>query len=101
VGKLDGEDGKLFKKLLKTVRFLADNPGHPGLALHEISALTKRYEMKVWQSYLETRKPAVGRLFWVYGPVKGVITVIGLETHPESGKSKGYQSAALSRLKKR
>lgn len=100
-GKLDGDDLRLFKKLVKTVTFLAENPSHPGLASHEISDLTKRYGMKVWQSYLENRKPAAGRLFWVYGPVKGVITVIGLEAHPESGKSKGYQKVALSGLKKR
>src|SRR5690349_7742328 len=82
-GTLDGDEKQLLKKLRKTVLLLAANPGHPGLATHEISDLTKRYGVKVWQSYLENRKPAAGRLYWVYGPERGVITIIGLEPHPE------------------
>jgi hypothetical protein len=95
-GTLDGDELRLFKKLVKTVTFLAEKPGHPGLASHEISDLTRRYGMKVWQSYLENRKPAAGRIFWVYGPGRAVITVIGLEAHPESAKSRGYERVKLS-----
>jgi len=47
----------------KTLNFLAENPSHPGLQSHEIDELTHRYGMKVWQSYLENRKPAAGRIF--------------------------------------
>ena len=64
-GTPDGDELRLFKKLVKTVTYLAENPGHPGLASHEISDLTKRYGVKVWQSYLENRKPAAGRVFWI------------------------------------
>ena len=95
-GTPDGDELRLFKKLVKTVTYLAENPGHPGLASHEISDLTKRYGVKVWQSYLENRKPAAGRVFWIYGPERGVITVIGLEPHPESAKSRGYAAVKLS-----
>ena len=98
-GTLDGDELKLFKKLVKTAGFLAANPAHPGLASHEISDLSKRYGIKVWQSYLENRKPAAGRLFWVYGPVRGVITVIGLEPHPDSAKSRGYERVKLSTVR--
>ena len=96
---LDGDELRLFKKLVKTVSFIAENPGHPGLASHEISDLTKRYGVKVWQSYLENRKPAAGRIFWTYGPERGVITVIGLEPHPESAKSRGYAVVKLSAMR--
>ncbi|HEV7406637.1 MAG TPA: hypothetical protein VGO11_27045 [Chthoniobacteraceae bacterium] len=99
-GTLDGDETLLLKKLRKTVLLLAENPMHPGLASHEISDLTKRYGgTKVGQSYLENRKPAAGRLFWVYGPSRSVITIIGLEAHPESGKSRGYQRVKLSQPK--
>jgi hypothetical protein len=97
-GTMDGDETALFKKLRKTVLLLAANPRHPGLATHEIEPLSKRYGLRVWQSYLENKKPAAGRLFWVYGPVRGVITIIGLEAHPESGKSRGYESMRLSRM---
>lgn len=96
---LDGDERRLFKKLQKCVLLLAENPGHPGLASHEISDLTKRYGVKVWQSYLENRKPAAGRLFWTYGPERGVITVIGLEPHPDSAKSRGYAVVKLSAMR--
>ena len=58
---LDADERLLFRKLQKAVLTLAENPRHPGLASHEISALSARYGQKVWQSYLENRKPAAGR----------------------------------------
>ena len=96
---LDGDELRLFKKLVKTMSFLAENPGHPGLASHEISDLTRRYGAKVWQSYLENRKPAAGRVFWTYWPERSVITVIGLEPHPDSAKSRGYAAVKLSAMR--
>jgi hypothetical protein len=82
---------------VKTATLLAENPAHPGLSSHEISSLTERYGMKVWQSYLENRTAAAGRIYWIYGPTRGSITIIGMEAHPESGKSRGYEKVSLSR----
>ena len=94
---LDRDETLLLKKLQKTVLLLAENPAHPGLASHEISDLSARLGQKVWQSYLENRKPAAGRLFWVYGPDRGVITIVGLEPHPDSGKRAAYAKVTLSK----
>jgi hypothetical protein len=96
---LAGDERLLLKKLRKTILFLAENPAHPGLSSHEIKPLSDRYGQKVWQSYLENRTPAAGRLFWTYGPRKGVITIIGLEPHPESAKSGGYDRLRLSTMR--
>ena len=96
-GTLDRDGALLLKKLRKAILLLAENPGHPGLSSHEISSLTERYGMKVWQSYLENRTPAAGRIYWIYGPKRGSITIIGIEAHPESGKSRGYEKVSLSR----
>jgi hypothetical protein len=96
-GALAGDELRLFKRLVKAATLLAENPAHPGLSSHEISSLTERYGLKVWQSYLENRTPAAGRIFWIYGPARGCITIIGMESHPESGKSQGYQKVSLSR----
>ena len=54
--------------------------------------------MKVWQSYLENNTPGAGRIFWVYGPGREEITVIGVEPHSEDKKSAGYQKVMLSDL---
>ena len=89
---------KLFKKFIKILYFLSENPRHTSLQTHEIEALSKRYGRKVWQSYLENNKPAAGRIFWVYGPEKADITVIGIEPHPEDKKRGSYDRIALSDL---
>jgi ABC-type phosphate transport system substrate-binding protein len=97
-GTLDGNEQKLFKKLAKALNLLRNNPKHNSLATHEIPPLSRRYGMKVWQSYLDNRTPAAGRLFWVYGPGKNEITIIGLEPHPEDNKKAGYEKVRLSEL---
>ena len=57
-------------------------------------------EMKdFWESYLENNKPAAGRIFWVYGPNKSDITIIGLEPHPNDKKD-AYRKMTLSAMNK-
>ena len=97
-GKLDKEGEKFLKKLVKALAFLGQNPRYPGLASHEIDDLTRKYGVKIFQSYLENNTPAAGRLFWAYGPDKGDITVLAIEPHPEDQKRGSYQRIKLSRL---
>jgi hypothetical protein len=94
--RLSKREAGLYKKWSKALKFLRQNPRHRGLASHEIEALSRRYGEKVWQSYLENKAPAAGRIFWVHGPGKAEITVIGLEPHPEDTKSAGYAKVRLS-----
>ncbi|MBE2226306.1 MAG: hypothetical protein IAE93_03150 [Ignavibacteria bacterium] len=96
--QLKGNDKKLFKQLIKSLNYLSQNPRHNSLNSHEIIPLSQRYGVKVWQSYLENKKPAAGRIYWVYGPGKNQITIIGLEPHPEDKKNKGYDKVVLSAL---
>jgi hypothetical protein len=97
-GKLDKDEEAAFKKLVKALVFLSHNPRHPGLASHEIDDLTRKYGIKIFQSYLENRTPAAGRLFWACGPDKGDITVLAIEPHPEDQKRGAYQRIKLSAL---
>ena len=85
---------KFHKKLVKTLRLLQNNPRHNGLQTHEIEILSKRYGMKIWQSYLENNKPAAGSIFCIYYPT-GSITIIGLEPHPNDSKH-SYEKIVLS-----
>ena len=100
-GQLNREEQRQFKQLVKALQFLSANPRHPGLQSHEIDDLSRRYGIKVWQSYLENHTPAAGRLFWVYGPARGEITIIGIEPHPEDKKSGAYDRISLSGLPRR
>ena len=85
-------------KLGKIFNLLSTNPKHPSLSSHEIEPLTKRYGCKVWESYLENKVPAAGRIFWVYGSTKSDITIIGIEPHPEDKKRSSYSRIMLSNL---
>ena len=100
-GRLDKAEEKFFKKLVKALGFLGQNPRHPGLASHEIDDLTRLHGLKIFQSYLENNTPAAGRLFWAYGPDRGDITVLAIEPHPEDQKRGAYQRIKLSALQAR
>ena len=89
----------LFKRILNCLNKLRENPRYPGLQTHDIEALTRRYKVKVRESYLENNKPAAGRIFWVYGPNQNDITIIGLEPHPNDKKD-SYKKIALSSMGK-
>lgn len=97
-GRLDKEGERFFKKLVKALGFLSQNPRHPSLASHEIEDLSRKYAIKIFQSYLENNTPAAGRMFWAYGPDKGDITVLAIEPHPEDQKRGAYQRIKLSNL---
>ena len=96
-GTANKDELRLYKRLGKTLAQIANNPRYPGLHTHDIDALTARYGIKVWQSYLENNTPGAGRVFWVYGPGTGEITVIGLEPHPDD-KSNSYRKITLSKM---
>ena len=89
---------QLYKKWGSALKKLSEDPMYPALHTNEIPPLSKRYGMKVWQSYLENRKSAAKRMYWVYGPDQKEITIIGLEPHPEDKKNGGYDKVKLSDL---
>jgi hypothetical protein len=95
-GTLKGADAKLFKRIVKALKLLEENPRHPGLQSHEIEPLSRRFGRKVFQSYLENKTPSAGRIFWSYGPGQGDITIVGVDSHPEDKKSAGYDKVRLS-----
>ena len=96
-GTLTGTDRTLAEKLARAVQHLEENPFYPGLQSHEITTLSLRYGQRVFESYLENNTPAAGRIFWVYGPRRHYITLIGLEPHPKDLK-RGHARVLLSSL---
>lgn len=97
-GAATKDEQRLYKKWGKAMKLLSENPRHPGLRTHDIEPLTKRYGMKVWQSYLENKNSRAMRMYWVYGPDRESITIIGLEPHPEDKKKGAYSKVSLSDL---
>lgn len=97
-GAASKREERLYRKWGKALKLLSENPFYPSLKTHEIEPLTKRYGLKVWQSYLENKNSDAMRMYWVYGPEKQEITVVGLEPHPEDKKHGAYDRIKLSDL---
>lgn len=97
-GTASKSEKKLYQKWGNALKKLAENPFYPSLQTHDIPPLSKRYGVKVWQSYLENQTSGAMRMFWVYGPNQQEITIIGLEPHPEDKKNGAYDRINLSDL---
>lgn len=72
-GTISKKDEELYKKWGNALKKLSNDPKYPSLNTHEIASLSRRYGMKVWQSYLENKKSGARRMYWVYGPGKSDI----------------------------
>lgn len=97
-GTISKKDAELYKKWGNALKKLSSDPMYPSLHTHEIPPLTRRYGVKVWQSYLENKTSGARRMYWVYGPGQQEITIIGLEPHPEDAKNGAYDRVTLSDL---
>jgi hypothetical protein len=73
---------KRYKAAAKTIRFLSENPRHPGLSTHEFTTLKGPKGEKVFEAYTEQKTPAAYRVFWYYGPTENQITIIAITPHP-------------------
>ena len=80
--KGDTSGKKRYKAVKKTIIFLAKNPRHNSLQTHEYSSLKGPNNEKVFEAYAEQNTPAAYRVFWYYGPSKGMITIIAITSHP-------------------
>ena len=79
--KADASQKKRYNAVKKTLRFLAKNPRHIGLQTHEYLSLKGPNGEKVFEAYAEQKIPAAYRVFWYYGPSKGLITIIAITPH--------------------
>ena len=73
---------KKLKAVRKALGLLETNPRHPSLNTHKFSSLRGPAGEEVFEAYAESKTPAAYRIFWIYGPEKGVITVIAITSHP-------------------
>lgn len=74
----------LFKQLVKTLKFLRENPRHPSLHTHTYDLLEHPWSKseKVFEAYVQNRTPGAYRVFWCYGPCQKEITILAITPHP-------------------
>ena len=73
---------KRLKAVRKALELLETNPRHPSLNTHKFSSLVGPALEDVFEAYAESKTPAAYRIFWIYGPDRGAITVIAITSHP-------------------
>ena len=80
--KGDASQQKHYKAVRKTLQLLAENPRHNSLQTHEFQSLKGPQGEKVFEAYAEQKTPAAYRVFWYYGPGRGIITIFAITSHP-------------------
>jgi len=79
--KTNASQKKQHKAVEKTIKLLAKNPRHPSLQTHPFMSLHGPNKEKVFEAYAEQKTPAAYRVFWYYGPVRGIITIFAITPH--------------------
>ena len=80
----------VLKQVRKTLGYLETNLEANSLQTHPHKSLSRRYGLKVYQSYVQQDTPGAYRTFWHFGPdeinTQGVrvpvITVLDITPHP-------------------
>lgn len=76
-------DSVKLKKVRKTLGLLEQNPRHPGLNSHKYQSVKSVDGSDLWESYVENHTPGAWRIFWIYGPGAGHITIVTIGPHPD------------------
>ena len=80
------ENNPSQKDILKSVRkclgFLETNLRHLSLNTHEFRSLKGPNGEKVFEAYAQQKTSGAYRVFWYYGPERGMITIVAITPHP-------------------
>jgi hypothetical protein len=83
---LEIENNPSQRNIPKAVRkwpgFLEINLCHPSLKTHEFRSLKGPNGEKVFEAYVQQKTPGAYRVFWYYGPERGMITIVAITPHP-------------------
>lgn len=72
----------VFKAVYKSVNLMATNIRHPSLNTHKYDEISGPNGEEVFESYAQNKTPGAYRIFWYYGPGKGIITIVAITPHP-------------------
>jgi hypothetical protein len=73
---------KDFKAVRKAIKFLGENPRHPGLQTHVIYSFKGPSGEKAFEAYAQQNTPYAYRIFFYYGPDVKEITIFAIIPHP-------------------
>ncbi len=70
----------LLKQIIKTIKFLRENPRHPSLHTHKNQQLSNLHDLDIFQVYVQNYTPGAYRIFFIYS-AKNEITITSIEAH--------------------
>ena len=73
---------KRYKAVKKALKFLSEDPRHPGLQTHKYHSIKGPRGEQIFEAYAEDKTPAAYRIFFYYGPSKREITIFAITPHP-------------------
>ena len=79
---LQQTNAKKHKKVLKTLACMQSDLRHPSLNTHKYDEYVGPKGEDVFEAYVENATPGAYRVFWYYGPERGVITILAITPHP-------------------
>lgn len=72
----------LNKAVGTVIAFMQTDLRHPSLKTHKFDSMESPFGGDVFESYAQNKTPGAYRIFWVYGPTRGVITILAIIPHP-------------------
>lgn len=82
IKQLDAQHDKKVDKVRKTLALMETNIKHQGLHTHPYDGREGNNGEKVFEAYVENHTPGAYRVYWHYGPDRGVITILAITPHP-------------------
>ena len=70
-----------YKAIAKTLGLMQLNLRHPSLHTHKYDSITSPFGAEVFESYAQNNTPGAYRVFWCYGPGRGIIRILATP-HP-------------------
>ena len=80
--KKDNSRNAIYKAVIKSLKFLENDPKHPSLNSKPFKTLSGPSGEKLWESYAQQNTPGAYRIFWYYGPERKQITITSIISHP-------------------
>lgn len=70
------------KAVKKALGLMETNLKHKSLHTHKYDSLCGPNGEEVFEAYAENNTPGAYRIFWYYGPQRGMITILSIIPHP-------------------
>ncbi len=82
LNRLEAQNDRRLAKVQKALGMMQTDLRNKGLKTHKFSSLRGPNGEEVFEAYVENNTPGAYRVFWHYGPGKGVLSIISIIPHP-------------------